>query len=196
MEDLARHFRCKIYRLSDAQQKWRYCHYCKNPLLYSSNICPNCGKDNFGKGQPTISFSLYFSQGSGHTADPTLADVLNSLASDASGYKNARDLKTTQGTGHDKRTADYLQFDNWAAEFGYDTDSRKAEKIFRSVKRQSEQLKRTIGTEAYEELLWNTRNAYSLQLKAATSRRRNENAKKYGIHDLRKGFDCGRCWPR
>lgn len=83
------------------------------------------------------SFSLYFSQGSAHTQEPTLADVLDCLASDASGY-------------------DGCAFGDWASEYGYDTDSRKAEKIFRAIKRQAEQLKRTLGEEAYKELLWNT----------------------------------------
>ena len=84
------------------------------------------------------SFSLYFSQGSAHTQDPTLADVLDCLASDAAGYENSND------------------FTGWADDLGYDTDSRKAEKIWRAVKRQAEQLKRTIGEEAYNDLLWNT----------------------------------------
>jgi hypothetical protein len=61
-----------------------------------------CSISNPGVG----SFSLYFSQGSAHTQDPTLADVLDCLAS--------------------------------------------------AIKRQAEQLKRTLGQEAYEELLWNT----------------------------------------
>lgn len=83
-------------------------------------------------------FTLYFSQGSGHTEPPTIEQVLDCLASDASGYENARG------------------FDDWAREYGYSTDSRSAEKIFKTVKRQSEQLKRTVGAEAYEQLLWKT----------------------------------------
>jgi hypothetical protein len=94
-----------------------------------------CSISNPGVG----SFGLYFSQGSAHTQDPTLADVLDCLASDASGYENA-----VNGAFE------------WASECGYDEDSRKAEKIFRAIKRQAEQLKRTLGQEAYEELLWNT----------------------------------------
>jgi predicted RNA-binding Zn-ribbon protein involved in translation (DUF1610 family) len=27
----------------------RYCFHCQNRLIYSSYICPNCGRDNFGK---------------------------------------------------------------------------------------------------------------------------------------------------
>ena len=80
------------------------------------------------------SFGLYFSQGSAEP--PTVAEVLNCLASDASSYENAS------------------TFEDWASEFGFDTDSRKAEKSYRAVKRQAKQLKRVIGDEAYNELLW------------------------------------------
>jgi hypothetical protein len=97
----------------------------------------------------TRSFGLYFSQGSTHTTEPTLAEVLDCLASDASGYEQAKDV--ARANIHEDVT-----FDNWASEYGYDTDSRKAEKTFRTVKRQAEQLKRTLGEAAYKELLWET----------------------------------------
>lgn len=99
-------------------------------------------------GSKRRSFSFYFSQGSAHTQDPTLADVLDCLASDASGYENAKPRN------HSERP-DSAAFLNWASDYGYDPDSRKAEKTFRAIKRQSEQLKRTIGQAAYEELLYN-----------------------------------------
>lgn len=108
--DTMRHFRCRI-------------------------IAPN---SPIGKGRTAQrAFSLYFSQGSAHTQDPTLADVLDCLALDASGYENANG------------------FEDWARDYGYDEDSRKAEKVWRAIKRGSEQLKRTIGETAYTELLWN-----------------------------------------
>lgn len=88
--------------------------------------------------QGRYGFSLYFSQGRGINHPPTSQDVLSCLASDAAGYENAR------------------SFEEWASEYGYDTDSRKAEKIFRSVKRQAEQLKRLLGDDSYQELLWHT----------------------------------------
>ena len=56
-----------------------------------------------------------FGMGSGLTDDPTAEDVLNCLASDASGYENARD------------------FDDWASEYGYDTDSRRAYRTWEQV---------------------------------------------------------------
>jgi hypothetical protein len=77
---------------------------------------------------------LYFSQGSAHTANPTLAEVLDCLVSEAQGYDDARG------------------FEDWCSGYGYDTDSRKAERTWRAVKKQAEQLSRTLGTKAYEAL--------------------------------------------
>ncbi len=86
-------------------------------------------------------FTLYFSQGSGHKKPPTLTDVLTCIADDAASFENAP------------------SFEDWASEYGYDTDSRKAEKIYRTVKRQSEQLKRTIGVDNYHYLIFDVMNA-------------------------------------
>jgi hypothetical protein len=86
----------------------------------------------------TDSFSVAFSMGRGHSGKvPELADVLDCLASDAAGYENAKN------------------FDDWAGEYGYDTDSRKAEKIFKATEKQSAELRSFLG-DAYEALLWNT----------------------------------------
>jgi len=79
--------------------------------------------------------SLYFSQGSAHVKDPTLEDTLESLSLDGSSYDNSRG------------------FEDWAAEYGYEPDSRKAEKIYKAVKRQQDQLERLLGEEAYAEFL-------------------------------------------
>ena len=77
-----------------------------------------------------------FSMGSAHTEPPTVEDVLDCLASDASGYMNA---------GFD--------FEEWASEYGYDTDSRKAYHTFETVEEQADQLRKFMGDE-YETLLW------------------------------------------
>ncbi len=80
-----------------------------------------------------------FSQGAAHTTDPTLEDVLDCLASDSSGVENAKG------------------FEDWASEYGYDTDSRKAENIYKTCVEQAKQLKNLLGHDAYETLLWNTK---------------------------------------
>ena len=83
--------------------------------------------------------TVYFSRGSAISGEPSVGDVLDCLASDASGYENARG------------------FEDWCAEYGYDTDSRKAVKIYRTVERQASALRRMLGsTAAYETLLWQT----------------------------------------
>lgn len=78
-----------------------------------------------------------FSQGYGIKHEPTAADVLDCLASDAAGFQNTR------------------SFEEWAAEYGYDTDSRKAESTFRNVKRQTEKLMNLIG-DHFDRLVWDT----------------------------------------
>lgn len=141
--DGQRHFRCRVI---------------SREFEHVACKVEHCGGYKSGHLKPR-SFGLYFSQGSAHTSDPTLADVLDCLASDASGYENARvrpdGAYHTTSNVNSKHYDTPMHFHNWAEEYGYDTDSRKAEKTFRAVKRQSEQLKRTIGNEAYQELLWN-----------------------------------------
>lgn len=85
------------------------------------------------------SMTVPFSQGPAICREPTAEDVLDCMSSDASGYENAR------------------SFEEWAGEYGYDTDSRKAERVWNAVERQSKGLRRLLGSdEAYKSLLWNT----------------------------------------
>ncbi len=80
--------------------------------------------------------TTYFSQGSAISKEPTAADVLSCLASDASG---------ATGT-----------FEDWCADYGYDVDSRKAEKTYKIIQRQASKLESLLGPELYEELLYKT----------------------------------------
>jgi hypothetical protein len=81
----------------------------------------------------------YFSMGSAHTKEPSAADVLDCLASDASGYDNAQ------------------SFEEWARDYGYDPDSRKAEKTYKTIAKQSERLKQWLGNpDEYQHLLFDT----------------------------------------
>lgn len=68
---------------------------------------------------------------------PTVESVLDCLASDASSYDNARN------------------FDEWAEEFGMDTDSRKAERSYKVVADQAKALRHFMGAE-YNALLYQT----------------------------------------
>ena len=80
----------------------------------------------------------YFSQGAAHTKPPTAEDVLDCLASDASGVENAR------------------SFDDWADEYGYDADSRKAERTYNLCCKQTDNLRTFLGKTDFDRLLWHT----------------------------------------
>lgn len=82
--------------------------------------------------------TVYFSQGAAHTSEPKAEDVLDCLASDAVGLDNAR------------------SFEDWAAEYGYDTDSRKAERTFKACKRQYLQLLKFLGERLALKLMYET----------------------------------------
>lgn len=88
-----------------------------------------------GRSQMTV----YFSKGVAHNgAKPDPGEVLDCLASDAAGIDNAR------------------SFEDWCGDYGYDTVSRKAEKIYKACQRQAQSLKRVLGDSAYETLLFKT----------------------------------------
>jgi hypothetical protein len=80
-----------------------------------------------------------FSQGPAISREPSVEDVLDCLASDAAGYENAQ------------------SFEDWASEYGYDTDSRKAEKTFKTVQKQANRLRWLLYTDdAFQALLFDT----------------------------------------
>lgn len=79
---------------------------------------------SYGKRRMTMIFTM----GAGHCGrEPELAEVLSCLFLDASGYDNANG------------------FEDWCSEYGYDTDSRKAERTYRAVERQAKQLRSILG---------------------------------------------------
>ena len=82
--------------------------------------------------------TLHFSQGYGISGEPKAADVLNCLAADSGSVEN--NLLTG--------------FEGWASDLGYDPDSRKAEKIFKTCEKQAEKLKKFLGDDLYKTLLW------------------------------------------
>jgi hypothetical protein len=83
-------------------------------------------------------WTVPFSQGSAHTEPPTVADVLDCVASDIAGYRNARDVR------------------DFASEYGYD-DHGLAQRTFELIARQDKRLTTLLGDDtAVETLLWNT----------------------------------------
>lgn len=85
-------------------------------------------------------FDVPFSQSAAHKNPPTVEEVLDCLASDASGVSNNQ------------------TFEDWCCEYGYGTDSRKAERLYSAVVDQTDSLESFLGTEAYNELLWEVEN--------------------------------------
>ena len=81
------------------------------------------------------SFTTQYSQGSAHKGRPDLASVLECLQSDISSVVNAKD------------------FEDWASDLGYDTDSRKAEAIYRACTEIGLDVQRLLGAALYAEFL-------------------------------------------
>lgn len=84
------------------------------------------------------SMTVDYWMGRGIKHDPTVTEVLDCLLSDASSFDNARD------------------FDDWASEFGYDTEDpavlKQAKKTYNAIRKQAERLKTLLG-DAYEEFI-------------------------------------------
>jgi hypothetical protein len=112
-----------------------------NPYMEDSDRMDNWkvrlqAKDSDGKRR---TMRLYFSKGVGHEgAQPTVEEILECMASDSAGIENS------QG------------FNDWCGEYGYDADSRRAEKTYKVCQRQAERLAKFLGRDGYEQLLWNT----------------------------------------
>jgi hypothetical protein len=94
-------------------------------------------------------FATYYSLGSGHghvskTTHALIFDnpkpeaVLDCLASDVAGVESTR------------------SFDDWASDYGYSTDSRKALATYEAIQRQSRELRMWLGNTAMDELLYDT----------------------------------------
>lgn len=72
-------------------------------------------------------FTLYFSQGAALVNPPTVDAVLECLLLDATSVENTR------------------TFEEWAAEYGYDSDSRRAHRIWLATWRQTRLLRAWLG---------------------------------------------------
>ena len=72
------------------------------------------------------SMAVPFSMGPAHTSPPTLSGVLECLRMDSS-------------------ATDTDSFEEWADDLGYDSDSRKAERIYNTCVQQGAELKALLG---------------------------------------------------
>ena len=87
------------------------------------------------------SMQLHFSMGSALTGEPTVEDVLDCLASDASGIEQAE------------------SFHDWAQNLGFDTiddEFNAARKAYKATKRNTLNLLRVLGEDAFGALVWHT----------------------------------------
>ena len=80
--------------------------------------------------------TTYFSMGYAHTNEPSAADVLDCLASDSSAMGES--------------------FEDWCRDLGESPDSRKAERTYNICRKQAEGLKRLLGKERFEALVYET----------------------------------------
>lgn len=89
-----------------------------------------------------------FHMGSAHTGPPTLADVLDCVASDSSGYENAEH----------EYVAWVHEYRRDAHRWNEETEAweRTDGETFDQIERQATEAREFFGEEAYESLLWNT----------------------------------------
>lgn len=80
--------------------------------------------------------TVYFSMGSALTEEPTAEEVLNSLAIDGSVYLNNN------------------SFEDFCSDFGYDEDSRTAEKTYNTIIKQAEKTEKFLGKELFNQLVY------------------------------------------
>lgn len=81
--------------------------------------------------------TTYFSMGYGyHGKAPKASEVLSCLASDASSADES--------------------FEDWCANYDFDTDSRKAERTYRAVQSSTAKLRKFLGESVFDTLLYHT----------------------------------------
>jgi hypothetical protein len=104
----------------------------KIECVYGGNKEPCSWEGQHHPWRVTLSYrghklSVDFFQGMAHEKEPTAADVLSCLISDATSVENTR------------------SFEEWCSDFGCDTDSRKAEKAFKACEAMVPKLRRLLG---------------------------------------------------
>ncbi|HVT61903.1 MAG TPA: hypothetical protein VHD33_00235 [Legionellaceae bacterium] len=102
-----------------------------NPNMVDSTWRADHWKVRFSFGKRRM--TTYFSMGYGHNGKaPEADDVLNCLISDCSVIDQT--------------------FEDWAGDFGYDTDSRKAEKTYKACIKTGNRLLKFLGFPLFDEL--------------------------------------------
>jgi hypothetical protein len=104
----------------------------RNPNMDHGDPCASHYKCTFSRGRKRM--TVYFSMGSAHTSEPTINEVFDCLVEDA-------------------RSVDDLDFDEWCRDLGYDTDSRKGERMYKTCVHQAGRLRSFLGDELYNKFL-------------------------------------------
>lgn len=78
-------------------------------------------------------YKLPYSMGFGLKGSPKVDDVMDSLRLDCS-------------------SVEWSSFEEWCSDFDYDSDSRKAEKLYNTCRKQAEKMKAFLG-DLYDEFL-------------------------------------------
>ena len=94
-------------------------------------------RQQYNKNRRTIAAQEFFEANAKRYPGPELADVLNCLASDSASVEQS-------------------DFEDWAADLGYDSDSRKALETYQICEKQAKKLRHLVGSQAFEELLYET----------------------------------------
>lgn len=125
---------------TDYMQGCGHCPGYKNPPTYDSGESDQYGKRAVIAFECETGYTGVFVRGLDNVTPrlksqilPDAADVLYSLVQDAS-------------------VIDYGSFESWASEFGYDTDSRKAEKTYRDCLEIALKLRNGLGDDVMKRL--------------------------------------------
>lgn len=111
----------------DDDNKWKADHY-EVTLTIDRADPPYANQPN-----RVAKLTTYFSKGTGHLEEPpTAAEVLDALIMDSDAAET--------------------NFEDWADSIGFDPDSRKAEKIYETCRKQAKELMNFLGMQAFLEL--------------------------------------------
>ena len=110
---------------------------CKSIRFRSDGLCESMDRHWLcGINRGSRSMCVEYSQGSASKNPPTLLDVLSCCLSD---FVDAKIFEESE-------------FEWWGGELGYDTDSRKAEAIYRAVIAQSCDMRETFNSQEIDDL--------------------------------------------
>ena len=65
-------------------------------------------------------------------------------------------MSSTRSGSRPVRYVNAWSFEDWAGDYGYDADSRSAERTYRAIGSQVDDLRRLLGEDALQELAFNT----------------------------------------